>query len=304
MSNLNHIIAIFIYLFIQLLFKSYLINFEKRTMRKFKTLLALSTVISLSACQTMTVNNQKSVESTQQQLNNATISSLFEQAKTNGVITIYDGNSYASYGNNVSRANTYYVPASTFKMLNALIGIENGLTTPDEVYKWRGEKRLFPAWEKDMTLTQAMTASAVPVYQELARRIGLNRMQNEVKRIGFGNSNIGNKVDDFWLVGPLKITPQQEAEFAYELANNKLPVSSASQEKVQTMMFNEEVNGNKVYAKSGWGDVEPQVGWLTGWIVKPNGKIVAFSLNMEMRKEIAAKRKEIAYQSLKQLGIL
>ena len=290
---------------VELLFKSYLINFEKKTMRKFKTLLALSTVLSLTACQTMTINNQKSVDLIQQQqLNNATISSLFEQAKTNGVITIYDGNSYASYGNNVSRANTYYVPASTFKMLNALIGIENGLTTPDEVYKWRGEKRLFPAWEKDMTLTQAMTASAVPVYQELARRIGLNRMQNEVKRIGFGNSNIGNKVDDFWLVGPLKITPQQEAEFAYELANNKLPVSSASQEKVQTMMFNEEVNGNKVYAKSGWGDVEPQVGWLTGWIVKPNGKIVAFSLNMEMRKEIAAKRKEIAYQSLKQLGIL
>ena len=274
-------------------------------MRKFKTLLALSTILSLTACQTITVNNQKSVDLIQQQLNNATISNLFEQAKTNGVITIYDGNSYASYGNNVSRANTYYVPASTFKMLNALIGIENGLTTPDEVYEWRGEKRLFPAWEKDMTLTQAMTASAIPVYQELARRIGLNRMQNEVKRIGFGNSNIGNKVDDFWLVGPLKITPQQEAEFAYELANNRLPVSSASQEKVQTMMFNEEVNGNKVYAKSGWGwDVEPQVGWLTGWVVKPNGKIVAFSLNMEMRKEIAAKRKEIAYQSLKQLGIL
>ena len=51
---------------VELLFKSYLINFEKKTMRKFKTLLALSTVLSLTACQTMTINNQKSVELIQQ----------------------------------------------------------------------------------------------------------------------------------------------------------------------------------------------------------------------------------------------
>ena len=71
------------------------------------------------------------------------------------------------------------------------------------------------------------------------------------------------------------------------------------------MLFNEEINGSKIYAKSGWGwDVEPQVGWYTGWVVQPNGKIVAFSLNLEMRKEIASKRKEITIASLKQLGII
>lgn len=275
-------------------------------MKMFNLVLCLSSILSLTACQTLSIHQEKVIATDQKQsVDNIAISKLFEEAKTNGVITVYDGNSYQSYGNSIARANTYFVPASTFKMLNATIGIEHGLTTPDEVFKWHGEKRLFPAWEKDMTLTEAMTASAIPVYQELAKRIGLNRMQSEVKRIGFGNSNIGNKVDDFWLVGPLKITPQQEAEFAYRLANNKLPVSVATQEKVHNMLFNEEVNGNKIYAKSGWGwDVEPQVGWLTGWVVKPNGKIVAFSLNMEMRKDIASKRKEITYASLKQLGII
>lgn len=275
-------------------------------MKMFNLVLCLSSILSLTACQTLSIHQEKVIATDQKQsVDNIAISKLFEEAKTNGVITVYDGNRYQSYGNSIARANTYFVPASTFKMLNATIGIEHGLTTPDEVFKWHGEKRLFPAWEKDMTLTEAMTASALPVYQELAKRIGLNRMQSEVKRIGFGNSNIGNKVDDFWLVGPLKITPQQEAEFAYRLANNKLPVSVATQEKVHNMLFNEEVNGNKIYAKSGWGwDVEPQVGWLTGWVVKPNGKIVAFSLNMEMRKDIASKRKEITYASLKQLGII
>ncbi|HCL0977736.1 TPA: class D beta-lactamase [Salmonella enterica] len=275
-------------------------------MNVLKPIFLLLLSISLTACQTQLVQQKKTIVlSQQQQANNVAINNFFEEVKTNGVIIIYDGKHYQVYGNNISRSNTYYVPASTFKMLNAVIGIEHGLTSPNEVFRWQREKLLFPSWEKDMTLTEAMSASSIPIYQKLAKRIGLNRMQNEVKRIGFGNSNIGNQVDNFWLVGPLKITPQQEAEFAYKLANKKLPLSVEAQEQVNTMLFNEEVNGNKVFAKSGWGwDVEPQVGWFTGWVVKPTGQVVAFSLNMEMRKDIASKRKEIAYASLKQLGII
>ncbi len=150
-------------------------------------------------------------------------------------------------------------------------------------------KRLFPEWEKDMTLGDAMKASAIPVYQDLARRIGLELMSKEVKRVGYGNADIGTQVDNFWLVGPLKITPQQEAQFAYKLANKTLPFSQKVQDEVQSMLFIEEKNGNKIYAKSGWGwDVNPQVGWLTGWVVQPQGNIVAFSLNLEMKKEYLA----------------
>jgi beta-lactamase class D OXA-58 len=34
------------------------------------------------------------------------------------------------------------------------------------------ESHVFKAWDKDFTLGEAMQASTVPVYQELARRIG------------------------------------------------------------------------------------------------------------------------------------
>lgn len=261
----------------------------------------------LSSCQSMSnMVSSTDVAKVNMQQEDQKISNLFSEAKTTGVITIFDGTSYNSFGNDKVRANTRYVPASTFKMLNALIGIEHGLTSPDEVYKWDGKKRLFPVWEKDMTLTEAIGASAIPLYQELAKRIGLSLMQSEVKRIGFGNSNIGTKVDDFWLVGPLMITPREEAEFAYKLANNQLPVSEKSQKQVQQMIFADEINGSKIYSKSGWGwDVDPQVGWLTGWVVKPDGKIVSFSLNIEMRKDIpSAARKEITYAALKELKII
>ncbi|WP_347018404.1 OXA-213 family carbapenem-hydrolyzing class D beta-lactamase [Acinetobacter calcoaceticus] len=270
-----------------------------------KTLIVATSILFLSACSSNTVK-QHQIHSISANKNSEEIKSLFDQAQTTGVLVIKRGQTQEIYGNDLKRASTAYVPASTFKMLNALIGLEHHKATTTEVFKWDGQKRLFPDWEKDMTLGDAMKASAIPVYQELARRIGLDLMSKEVKRVGFGNANIGSKVDDFWLVGPLKITPQQETQFAYQLAHKTLPFSKDVQEQVQSMVFIEEKNGSKIYAKSGWGwDVEPQVGWLTGWVVQPQGEIVAFSLNLEMKKGIPSSiRKEIAYKGLEQLGLL
>ena len=76
-----------------------------------------------------------------------------------------------------------------------------------------------------MTLGQAMKASTVPVYQKLARRIGLDLIQKEVQRIGYGNQQIGIVVDNFWLVGPLQITPLQKVLFVEKLANTQLAFS-------------------------------------------------------------------------------
>ncbi len=143
----------------------------------------------LSACSFNTVQ-QHQIQSISTNKNSEKIKSLFDQAQTEGVLVIKRGQTEEIYGNDLKRSSTEYVPASTFKMLNALIGLEHHKATPTEVFKWDGQKRLFPDWEKDMTLGDAMKASAIPVYQELARRIGLDLMSNEVKRIGFGNADI------------------------------------------------------------------------------------------------------------------
>ncbi|EEH68232.1 MULTISPECIES: carbapenem-hydrolyzing class D beta-lactamase OXA-214 [Acinetobacter] len=234
------------------------------------------------------------------------IASLFENVQTTGVLITFDGQAYKAYGNDLNRAKTAYIPASTFKILNALIGIEHDKTSPNEVFKWDGQKRAFESWEKDLTLAEAMQASAVPVYQALAQRIGLDLMAKEVKRVGFGNTRIGTQVDNFWLIGPLKITPIEEAQFAYRLAKQELPFTPKTQQQVIDMLLVDEIRGTKVYAKSGWGmDITPQVGWWTGWIEDPNGKVIAFSLNMEMNQPAhAAARKEIVYQALTQLKLL
>nr|WP_240067731.1 OXA-679 family carbapenem-hydrolyzing class D beta-lactamase OXA-1051 [Acinetobacter calcoaceticus]UHO07590.1 class D beta-lactamase OXA-1051 [Acinetobacter calcoaceticus] len=269
-------------------------------------LLGISISIFLSACSSPFIGPKDILPISTTKLSQQTIGSYFNEAQTQGVIVIKDGQNIDTYGNDLTRANTQYVPASTFKMLNALIGLENNKATVDEVFKWDGKKRSYSIWEKDMNLGEAMKLSAVPVYQELAKRIGLDLMQKEVKRVDFGNSNIGTKVDEFWLVGPLKITPIQEVEFADKLAHEELPFKQQVQKQVQDMLLIKEVEGNKIYAKSGWGmNVTPQVGWLTGWVEQPNGKKIAFSLNIEMKPNMSGSvRNEIALKSLKQLGII
>ena len=182
------------------------------------------------------------------------IKALFNSAHTSAVFITYDCQQFNRYGNALARAQNAYIPASTFKMLNALIGLQHHKVSTSEVFKWKGEKRSFAAWEKDLNLAQAMQLSAVPVYQELARRIGLELMQKEISRLGFGNQKIGQQVDNFWLVGPLKITPEQEAQFVYQLATEQLPFDLKVQKQLKEMLYIERRGDTKLYAKSGWGN--------------------------------------------------
>ena len=58
--------------------------------------------------------------------------------------------------------------------------------------------------------------------------------------------------------------------------------------------------------KGGWGmDVEPQVGWYTGWVEQPNGQITAFALNMHMQTgDDPAERKQMTLSILDKLGFI
>ncbi len=53
----------------------------------------------------------------------------------------YDGQNIKKYGTHLDRAKTAYIPASTFKIANALIGLENHKATSTEIFKWDGKPR-------------------------------------------------------------------------------------------------------------------------------------------------------------------
>src|SRR5207302_1318723 len=121
------------------------------------------------------------------------------------------------------------LPASTFKIPNSVIALETGVVgDPDkDVFKWDGVVRSIEGWNRDHTLRSAIAASAVPVYQEIARRIGAERMQKYVDLFEYGNRDIGGGVDQFWLTGNLRIDPIQQIDFVDRLRREAQPGTGA-----------------------------------------------------------------------------
>jgi len=156
-----------------------------------------------------------------------------------------------------------------------------------------------------MSMRDAIALSAVPIYQELARRIGLERYREWLTRLDFGNRQTGAVVDTFWLDGPLEISAVEEARFVARLAQQKLDASVRSQSIARDIIRLESRDGMMLYGKTGWRfSSTPNLGWWTGWVER-NGKIAAFSLNIDMpAASDAPKRVAVGKAMLAKLGIL
>jgi beta-lactamase class D len=203
-----------------------------------------------------------------------------------------------------ARAATGFLPASTFKIPNSLIAIETGVAGPETVFAWDGQKRSLEAWNKDLTLTEAMRVSCVPIYQEIARRIGPDRMSWWVKNLGYGNADIAEAIDTFWLEGRLRITALEQAAFVRRLAHGDLPISRRTMDAVTEMLVEERTDAGVLRGKTGLtGRMQPNVGWWVGWVEK-GGERWFFALNIDsVRPEDIPARKAVVKAVLAAEGI-
>ena len=232
---------------------------------------------------------------------------LFRRAGKPGTFVLYDPDRGLMRGHDRRRAETRYTPASTFKIANSLIGLAMGaVANVEEVLPYRSKEPPFsPAWEKDMGLREAMAVSNVPIYQELARRIGLERMHQAVVRLGYGNEQIGPQVDRFWLRGPLAISAVEQTLFLNRLARRQLPFPIAAQRAVADITVVEQGEGWVLHAKTGWQNGPGAgVGWWVGWVEK-GGRVYPFALNMDLGGRADADlRLSLGRAALKATGVL
>jgi beta-lactamase class D len=233
----------------------------------------------------------------------------FADDGTVGTFVGYKVDEYLVIASDKDRSGEAMLPASTYKVPNSLIALETGVVEdPDkDIFKWDGVKRSIEAWNRDHTLRSAIAASAVPVYQEIARRIGEARMQKYVDLFEYGNRNIGGGIDQFWLTGDLRIDPVQQIDFLDRLRRGVLPISKRSQDLVRDILPVTKIGDATIRAKSGLLGAEigkPSLGWLVGWAEKGSAQTV-FALNMDCREpRHIADRMKLAELCLTDIGAI
>jgi len=235
------------------------------------------------------------------------VAALFRQAGVEGTFVLLDERHGELRGHNQRRAEQRFVPASTFKIANALIGLSLGaVRSVDELIAHRGDPNPFMReWLEPMGLRGAMKVSNVPLYQELARRIGLQRMDGAIGRLHYGNQQIGNDVTTFWLQGPLAISAVEQTRFLSGLAHQSLPFPRKAQEQVAEITRVDAGPGWSLHAKTGWQNAPGAgVGWWVGWVQRGD-QLTPFALNIAMAgAPDAPKREQLGRASLQALGVL
>jgi beta-lactamase class D len=235
---------------------------------------------------------------------------FFDENHVNGTFALFNNGTGQFTIYNLKRyRDSAFLPASTFKIVNSLIGLQTGKITNDSmVIKWDGIERRVKDWNKDLTMYEAFRVSAVPYYQEVARRVGKDTMQFWLDSISYGTKKITTKIDSFWLDNSLKITPDEELGLVKRLYFNQLPFFEEYQKMVKRAMLFENNSNYSLSYKTGWGQNEKgnQLAWIVGWI-EENKHPYFFVLNFESPDpgaDIPAMRMNMLKGILKQLGFM
>lgn len=187
----------------------------------------------------------------------------------NGSFTFYDSanDSWTIY--NPELATLRVSPDSTYKIYDALFGLEEGIIAPDNSFlAWNGNHYPFETWNADQTLPSAMAASVNWYFQEIDARLGIDSIYRHIQDINYGNRNLQGDPSTYWLESSLKISPVEQVELLTKLHDNSFGFAPKNIQAVKDALRLLSSDGRTLYAKTGTGCVDGKDvnGWFIGFI--------------------------------------
>lgn len=234
------------------------------------------------------------------------IADLFAKQGVNGTIVVSSLRGGEKFIHNDRRAAQQFSPASTFKILNTLISLEERVISgKGEVLRWDGQVHELPDWNRDQTLESAFKVSCVWCFQQMARKVGAEKYRDYLSKTAYGDLQEPFEVTTFWLDGALKVSALEQVTLLKKIYQRTLPFSESSYEGLRDVMLAENADTYVLRAKTGWAArMTPQVGWYVGYVEKSND-VWFFATNIEIRnQEDLPLRQKITREALQIKGII
>jgi len=205
--------------------------------------------------------------SASEKISNVDLSAYFKEYE--GSFVLYDLENDTWNIHDIAHATRQIAPNSTYKIYDALFGLEEGIITPENsLIAWNGENYPFEAWNADQTLQSAMNASVNWYFQSVDEQLGTAALYNYIQKIGYGNENISGGLSSYWLESSLKISPIEQVELLTKLYNNSFDFSPENINAVKSSILLSSSDAGTLYGKTGTGCVDGNDvnGWFIGYI--------------------------------------
>lgn len=234
--------------------------------------------------------------------NEKDIARLYESYGVKGSLIIQSLDGQVEYLYNSNTVDIGFVPASTFKIPNTLIALEEGVIKDQfDLIKWDGVERGYAQWNKDQTLKSAFAISCVWCYQIFAREIGDEKYQYYLTEFDYGNRKTGQDVSVFWLQGDLRISVREQIKFLRRVYTQDIPLKKRSYSILKDIMLSDKTPAYIIWSKTGWAGKN---GWYVGYM-EVGGNIWLFAHHIEIRSETDLElRKKLVLEAFKLVRII
>ncbi|CUO69811.1 Regulatory protein BlaR1 [Roseburia hominis] len=186
-----------------------------------------------------------------------------------GSFVLYNLENDAWSIHDMEHATLRVAPNSTYKIYDALFGLEEGVITPENSFiAWNGETYPFEAWNADQTLQSAMNSSVNWYFQTVDEQLGASDVYSYVQKIGYGNENMSGDFSSYWMESSLEISPIEQVELLTKLQNNSFGFAPENINAVKDAIRLSSSDTGTLYGKTGTGRVNGQDvnGWFIGYI--------------------------------------
>lgn len=189
--------------------------------------------------------------------------------KYEGSFVLYDLKNDKWNIHDMDLATLRVAPNSTYKIYDALFGLEEGIITPDNSFlAWNGETYPFETWNSDQTLQSAMHSSVNWYFQTIDRQLGADALSDYIRKVGYGNKDISGGLSNYWLESSLEISPVEQVELLAKLYTNDFGFDPENVNAVKDSMFLSSSETGRFYGKTGTGSVDGHDvnGWFVGFM--------------------------------------